>query len=97
MATGMHTKLKYLLLLLLLSSLVTLKVFAIQHIDIATEQSFRYLELTDAKIWIFKTYHYDGLWQIQRAKTLECESDLTPRMIRSTTVPSFCKSALILQ
>ena len=53
MATGMHTKLKYLLLLLLLSSLVTLKVFAIQHIDIATEQSFRYLELTQAKIGIF--------------------------------------------
>ena len=53
MAIGMHTKLKYLLLLLLQSSLVTLKVFAIQHIDIATEQSFRYLELTQAKIRIF--------------------------------------------
>ena len=50
MATGMHTKLKYLLLVLLLFSLVTLKVFAIQHIDIATEQSFRY---TQAKIGIF--------------------------------------------
>ena len=40
-------------LLLLLSSLVTRKVFAI-YIGIATEQSFRYIELTDAKIWISK-------------------------------------------
>ena len=38
-------------LLLLLYSLVTHKLLAIQHIDIATEQSFRYMKLTDVKIW----------------------------------------------
>ena len=36
-------------LLLLLSSLVTHKLLAIQHIDIATEQSFGYMKLTDTK------------------------------------------------
>ena len=43
-------------LLLLLSSFAIRKVFAVQHynIGIATEQSFRYTELTDAKIWISK-------------------------------------------
>ena len=40
-------------LLLLLSSLVTQKY--LQHsIDITTEQSFRYMELIDSKIWISK-------------------------------------------
>ena len=48
------------ILLLLLSSLVTHKLFVIPHIDIATEQSFRYMELTDAKIWIFKVHYYAG-------------------------------------
>ena len=41
------------MLLLLLSSLVTQKVLQ-YSIGIATEQSFRYIELTDAKIWISK-------------------------------------------
>ena len=41
-------------LLLFLSSLVTHKLLAIQHIDIATEQSFRYMKLTDAKIRMSK-------------------------------------------
>ena len=40
-------------LLLLPSSLVTRKVFAMQH-WYCTEQSFRYIELTDAKVWISK-------------------------------------------
>ena len=33
-------------------------------IDIATEQSFRYIELTDAKSGFPKMRHYVGFWQI---------------------------------
>ena len=40
-------------MLLLLSSLATQKYLQ-YSIGIATEQSFRYTELTDAKIWISK-------------------------------------------
>ena len=51
------------MLLLLLSSLVTRKI--LQHsIGVATEQSIRYIELTDAKIWISKMRQYVGFWQI---------------------------------
>ena len=33
-------------------------------VGIATEQSFRYIELTDAIIWISKKHYYVGFWQI---------------------------------
>ena len=33
-------------------------------IGIATEESFRYIKLTDAKIWISKMCHYVRFWQI---------------------------------
>ena len=33
-------------------------------IGIATEQTFRYIELIDAIIWISKMHHYVGFWQI---------------------------------
>ena len=33
-------------------------------IDIATEQSFRYIEHTDAKSGFPKMHHYVGFWQI---------------------------------
>ena len=47
----MHKKLMY-CFSCYLSSLVTHKLLAIQYsIDIATEQSFRYMKLIDAKIW----------------------------------------------
>ena len=49
-----RNKYKANVLLLLLSSLVTQKAFAMQHWYITTEQSFRYIELTDAKFWISK-------------------------------------------
>ena len=52
-AVGMRTKV-IIILLLLLSSLVTRKVFAIYSIDISAEQSFRFMEFIDAKIWISK-------------------------------------------
>ena len=48
------------ILLLLLSSLVTRKY----SIDIATEQSFRYMEIIDAKIWISKMHHYGWILKI---------------------------------
>ena len=32
-------------------------------IGVATEQSFKYIKLTDAKIWISKMRHYVGFWQ----------------------------------
>ena len=33
-------------------------------IDITTEQSFRYMEFINAKIWISKMHHYVGFSQI---------------------------------
>ena len=41
-------------LLLLLSNLVNQKIFIISF-DITTEQSFRYIELIVAKIWVSKS------------------------------------------
>ena len=34
-------------------------------IGTATEQSFRYIKLTDAKIGLPKMHHYAGFWQIR--------------------------------
>ena len=46
------------------------------NIGIATEQSFRYIELTDAKIWIYKNVPLCRVWQIgsQLRLTLGLES-----------------------
>ena len=51
------------LLLPLLSSLVTQKLFTIEF-DITTEQNFRHMELADAKIWISKMHDYVEFLQI---------------------------------
>ena len=59
-------------LFFLLSSLVIHKLFAIQHY-IATEQSFRYKEPTDAKIWVPKLCHYARFSQIRSHVMRMCE------------------------
>ena len=41
-----------------------LKWYLQYSINITTEQSFRYMEFIDAKIWIFKMHHYVGFLQI---------------------------------
>ena len=38
-------------------------------IDITTEQSSRYIELTDAKIWISKMCHYVGFCKSGHIRT----------------------------
>ena len=56
-----HTKLMYCFYCFLALQLIN---YLQNSIDIATEQSFRYMELTDAKICISKIHHYIEFLQI---------------------------------
>ena len=70
-------------LLLLLSSLVTRKVFAIQHwYCITTEQSFRYSLMQKSEFP--KMHHYVGFWQIGSYTVYERLSLQTYKQMIST-------------